>query len=47
MLEWTLENKKNRSGPNLGHKTFLEVSALLVLRHCPKQQSCAINIKEN
>ena len=31
----------------VGHKTFLEVSALLDLRHCPKLQSCTISRKTN
>ena len=34
-------------GPNLDHTLFLEVSALLDIRHCPKLQSCAISRKAN
>ena len=34
-------------GPNLGHISFLEASALLDVRHCPKLQSCAISRKTN
>ena len=34
-------------GPNLGHKYFLKVSALLVGGPCPKLQSCAISRKTN
>ena len=33
--------------PNLGHKFFLQVSALLDVKNCPKQQSCAISMKTN
>ena len=29
-------------GPNLGHKCFLKILALLDVGHCPKLQSCAI-----
>ena len=34
-------------GPNFNHKFFLEVSALLDVRNCPKLQSCAILRKPN
>ena len=45
-LKWkqystTLEQKYHFS-PNLGHKLFLEVSALLDVRHCSQLQSRAI-----
>ena len=45
-LKWkqystTLEQKYHFS-PNLGHERFLEVSALLDVRHCSQLQSCAI-----
>ena len=33
--------------PNLGHKFFFEVSALLDVRHCSKLQSCTISRKSN
>ena len=32
-------------GPNLGHKTFLEVSAIVDVKHCPKLQAFAISRK--
>ena len=32
-------------GPNLGQKLFMVDSALLDVRHCPKQQSCVISGK--
>ena len=34
-------------GPNLGHRFFFEISALVDVRHCPKLQSCAISRKTN
>ena len=39
--------EKRSFPPNLGHKFFLEVLALLDVRHCPKLQSCAISRKIN
>ena len=33
--------------PNLGHRFFFEVSALLDVRHCSKLQSCTISRKSN
>ena len=44
-FEWTLNDiriKKDHFGPQFG-----EVSALLDVKHCPKQQSCAISRKTN
>ena len=49
-FEWTLDNiriEKIISAPILPAKFFLEVSALLAVRHCPKLQSWAISEKTN
>ena len=48
--EWTLNNVKMVkfiSTPIWATKFFLEVSALLDVRHCNKLQSCAISRKTN
>ena len=45
-FEWKLNNirlEKIISAPMLPQKSFLEVSALQAVRHCPKLQSSAIS----
>ena len=55
-FDWVLHNIRIQKiilattwvlSPNLGHKVFLEISALLNVRRCPKLQSCAISRKTN
>ena len=41
------ENRKYLCGPVRATKFFLEVSAILDVRHCPKLQSGAISMKDN
>ena len=47
--EWMLDNiriEKIILAPNLGHKKlFMEVSALLDVRHCPKLRFCKVSKK--
>ena len=49
-FEWKLYDiriEKIISDPISATKLFLEVPALVVVRHCPKLQSCAISRKSN
>ena len=49
-FEWMLDNIRTEKiilAPIWAAKFFLEVSALLDVRYCPKLQSCAISRKTN
>ena len=41
------QNRKDHFGPNVGPNFFLEVLALLAVRHCPKLQPLATSGKTN